>query len=985
MNASISNVTQGNAQGGNIEISAGSLTVDSGDLNTDVGITTLTTGQGQAGNINIRVDENVLLRGNGQINAMTLGDGDAGNITIGAKNLTMEETEQTPELMAFVGIQSLSGQESDIDNGPTGSSGDITLNIEEDINLQDGGNIVSITVGDGTAGDIVINANNLTLESDRGRAHNTIGSNTLGPEATGDAGNITLNINDTIQLLGNAFVSTTAISKGNAGDMTVNARSLLMMGNGDEESRSGINSSTVGSNSTGNAGTVIVNVTEDIRMINGANITSDTANNGNAGNIFITANSLYMSANDDSADTGISSSASSERPVTGNAANIFIDVEEAFEMYGEAELKTESESRGDAGSIYIEAGSFVMIGSELESKAEAETVEFRAGNAGDVTINVDGHFEMGDEAAIASDSIRGGAAGNVSITAGSLTMTEYASITSTAGLTPDNAGNINIATTGDINMLNGANIVSDSITAGEAGTINIAATNLNMTGNGLPTRISSTSVQGRGDAGKIFIDVSDTVNMTIGGQITSSTLGGDGNAGEVNVNAQHLIIDAEGQISLDAYYEFIEDELGEDLFDDDFDELPEADDDLFALSALLDIQSGEWLKTGITSRSEFGSRGDAGLITIVADNVTVKNSGEISTSAHSKGDAGAIFIEANNLSLIHDIDSPVRATISSGVENPMAGTAGGIFLSINDSLAISGGVLAVNTDAVAQEEDEERFPGIIFIETGNLVMNNGAVISSSSTGNVAAGEIDILARNNVNLSNARITSSAIRADAGFIEVNSNQMFLTDSVITTSVSEEGNGGDINVSGDFILLDTGFIQGNTGGEDFSGGSINIESSFLIVSNRSLITSSDERQRFVPGSGINVIQAAAPDGVSGDVNIGALEFDLSDELASIGGEVLNLDGLQSNPCDTSSGSSLANVGKGGEPAVAGGFNVVSLEQSDINLRLSGSASNKTLANDRENIASTIDYSNTCAKDNKSPGHHNIQKTTAMNHGAP
>ena len=458
-NAQINNVTQGSAQGGSINVSAGSLHIDSANLASDVSISTLTTGSGQAGDVNIAVENDILMRGNGQINAMTLGDGDAGNINISATNLSMLETEQNPHVTQFVGIQSLSGQETDIDNAPTGSSGDINLNISGDLQMLHGANIVSITVGDGTAGDININANNILLDSHRGRASNTIGSNTLGPDANGDAGNIQLHVQDTLTLSGNAFVSTTAISQGNAGDMTISARRLLMQGNGDEMSRSGINSSSVGPGAFGNAGTVRVNVSEDILMINGANITSDTANNGNAGNIYITANSLYMEADDDSADTGISSSASAEHPVTGNAADIFINVNEAFEMYGEAELKTESESRGNAGNINITAGSFTMVGSELESKAEAEAedgeIRFRAGDAGNVNIIVSGHFEMADQAAIASDSIRGGAAGNVSISAGSLTLSEYSSITSTAGLTRHNAGNISIHTAGDINILTG--------------------------------------------------------------------------------------------------------------------------------------------------------------------------------------------------------------------------------------------------------------------------------------------------------------------------------------------------------------------------------------------------------------------------------------------------------------------------------------------------------------------------------------------------
>lgn len=985
-NATISNTTQGSAQGGAITIAAGSLHIDAGVLDTDVGIATLTTGQGQAGNINIAVDEDVLLRGNGQINAMTLGEGDAGNITISAGSLTLEETEESPRVTDFVGIQSLSGQQSDIDNAPTGSSGDITLNIVGELQMLNGGNIVSITVGDGTAGNITINADSIKLESARGRASNTIGSNTLGPTATGDAGNITLNVQDSIELLGNAFVSTTAASKGNAGDMTISARRLVMTGNGDENSRAGINSSTMGNGSSGNAGTVIVHVTEDIRMINGANITSDTANNGNAGNIFISADSLYMAANEESADTGISSGASAERPVTGNAANIFIDVTNAFEMHGEVELKTESESRGNAGSIFIEAGSFLMEGGELESKAEAEDGRFRAGDAGEVSIKVAGHFEISEEGSIASDSFRSGAAGKVTIEAGSMTLRDFSSITSTAALTPGNAGDINISIAGDMELLDGSNIVSDSITGGQAGTINIQAQNLNLSGGGLPTRISSTSVNGRGNAGEINIDVQDTLSMLAGGQITSSSLGAEGDAGEVNITTPTLFIDAENMTDLEAWREIIAEEF--DDLPEEFNELPDDDEDLILLAAIIDIQAGGRLDTGISSISGFGARGDAGLITIEANDITIKDGGQINTSSRSVGHAGDIIIATNNLSLVQQGES-TNSGIYSRVSDTGQGTAGTINILAEGLVSLRGGEIAVDSGAIVTNESALVDIGNIVISADNLTMSDRAKISSSSTGNVAASDIQLLIAEQINLSDAQITSSAESADAGQIDILANEVFLRDAIITTSVTNEGNGGDIFVGADFILMETGFIQGNTGGEDFSGGSINVDSDFLIVSNRSLITSSDERQQFEPQSGINVIQAAAPDGVSGDVNIGALEFDLSDELASIGGEVLNLDSLQSNPCDTASGSSLARVGKGGQPAIAGGFNVVLLEQADINKRLMTQKVTHQRTHQPENtlstaqkaqeIASSLDYRSTCTKPT------NSVDIPTIRHGAP
>lgn len=947
-NATISNATQENGAGGNMHISARELEINSGDYLTDVGIATLTGGTGQGGSLFIDVQEGISLIGNGQINAMTLGDGDAGNININAGSLTIIENESTPQASELPGIQSLSGRDNDFNNAPTGSSGDINLNIAGDLTMQNGGYIVSVTVGNGDAGDININSYGLQLISEAGQHPITIGSNTLGPQARGDAGDITINATEAIILQGSAFITTLSDSAGDAGDMTISAHSLSMSGTDDKRKRSGINSSTTGPGAHGNAGTITLDITEDIHLVNGANITSDTENNGNAGNIFINARSLYMTAEEDSEDTGISSSATSKEGeqgelmpgfvAEGDAANIEIRLTGDIQLIGEAEIKTEGESLGNAGNIFIEAANFYMEGGELESKAEGEG--FRAGNAGDVSLQIAGNVTITDEGKIASDSFHGGTAGNVSITAGSLNISNFGSITSTAALTPSDAGNISILVSGNMNMSTGANIVSDSILAEKAGIINIEAQNLTLSGAGLPTRISSTTLIGRGDAGKVNINVADTVTLTAGGQITSSTLGAAGNAGEVNITASNLLIDAQNQVSLDEYLAYIREEF--DDIPDEFDELPHLDelpqlddDDLIAWAAIIDIRSNAFLSTGITSVSDFDATGDAGLINIDVDSLTLQNGAEINTSAQANGNAGDIFIATQDLLLSHT-DSLIPATrISSQVGPNGVGSAGNIAIMAGNNITLTGGVIAVDT-AADINDDEIRDAGSIRLSAQSISLNNQAAISSSSTGNVAAGSIAIDIRDDLQLTDAQITSSADNADAGDIVINTTQMFMDNSLVTTSVSNDGDGGNIVIASDFILMENGFIQGNTGGADFSGGNISIDADFLIVSEQSLLTGGEERLAFVPNSGVNVIQAAAPDGVSGVVNIGALEFDLSDELASIGAEVLQLDNLDNNPCNSSSASTLANTGKGGLAQQPEDFNSPILNSEAIKLRL-------------------------------------------------
>ncbi len=941
----ISNATRHAGEGGSIFIKAGQLIVDTGNSANHAEIATFTGGDADAGDIHIEVSEDLSLIGNAQVNASTLGNGNAGDININASNLTITETEPEPSNQSNVGIQSLSGLQTDINNAPQGNSGNINLDISGALNIKDGGQIVSVTVGDGDAGNIQINAGSLTLEGTRNSSGSVIGSNTLGPNATGDAGNINIEVDSRIEMLGASLITTTAVSAGNAGDLDIVAGSLLMQGG--QGTSSNINSATFGPNANGNAGDISIQVQGAVELMDGASISSDTENNGNAGNIFITAASLSMTSEpgQDREDTGISSSAQSEDdmvPSSGNAGNIELAIAGDILLQGDVSIATEGESRGNAGNIKIQADNLFLRGGELESKSEGES--FKAGNAGEIDINLTGTLEMVGGAAIASDSFNGGDAGDININANALIMNgfgrkgEFSAITSTAAWGESNSGNITINVDTVIGMQDGANIISDSILAGRAGTINISAQSLHLDGNGLPTRISSASIDSKGDAGEINIVASEAIELLNGGQITSSTLGGSGSAGQVNITTNNLTIDAENSFSLEQYLGFLRRQLAEEFDEvpDEFEELPELDDDLILLSAYIDVQLGGLLDTGITSNSSFASTGDAGVINVDAQTINIKNGGIISTTTDTAGKAGDIVIATQDLDILQDdfLQGPRRAGIFSNVSQLGSGQAGTVGILASGDVNLSGGVIAV--DSRSETSGDAEAVGNITIAADNITVEKGANITSQSRGNTPASNITLSVNNQFTLQGAQITTSAQNANAGAIQLTAKEIFVSDSIITTSVSGSGDGGNIDIASDFILLDTGFIQGNTGGEDFSGGDINIGSDFLIVKNQQLITSSDTRQQFQPGSGTSVIQAAAPDGVSGTVDIGALEFDLSGELASFNSDVLEQDLLSEDPCNTSSGSSLGQFGRGSEPAQLGTGESRALSLEQIKQRL-------------------------------------------------
>jgi hypothetical protein len=69
-----------------------------------------------------------------------------------------------------------------------------------------------------------------------------------------------------------------------------------------------------------------------------------------------------------------------------------------------------------------------------------------------------------------------------------------------------------------------------------------------------------------------------------------------------------------------------------------------------------------------------------------------------------------------------------------------------------------------------------------------------------------------------------------------------------------------------------------------------------------------------------GFNVIQAAAPTGISGTIRISTPAVDIVGSLSALPVDYLDAGGLARSPCAIVGGSSLSQVGRGGRPASAG-----------------------------------------------------------------
>ena len=192
------------------------INMQSLSLTNGAQIFSITSGEGNAGNILLKATDKIFLNGEGgndSINSRSIlgegaligsivdgnGVGNSGAVSIEAKNIS---------LINRAGINTSSSGKGD--------SGDITLNATENIFLTNGAILDTFIIGEGKGGNISIKATE-TISLNSG----AIGSGVL-DQAVGNAGEISLEAKN-ISLTNGAQINTGSFGKGNGGRIAIKA------------------------------------------------------------------------------------------------------------------------------------------------------------------------------------------------------------------------------------------------------------------------------------------------------------------------------------------------------------------------------------------------------------------------------------------------------------------------------------------------------------------------------------------------------------------------------------------------------------------------------------------------------------------------------------------------------------------------------------------------------------------------------------------
>jgi filamentous hemagglutinin family protein len=648
------------------------------------------------------------------------------------------------------------GQTSLIENrvfrAAPGNSGDIVINTPI-LELLEGATVNTTTNGRGDAGDVRITATNrVTLQGTSGSGRQQVRSGALSLVSTfgnGNGGDVQVNT-PILEVLDGAELRTETFGPGNTGRVLITASDrAIFRGESRDRLRESRARSLASRESLGDANNVEI-TTPILEVLDGASLSTTTANQGAIGDMLITASERVTvqgvgTPNEEARFRRSSITAEFFGGDSSSSGNIRITTP-VLEVLDGAQLNV-STSRGNAGTIRILASDRVtfrgtgVVGSNIvSSNALSSVIEEGRGNGGNIEITTP-VLEVLDGARLVVSTFGQGAAGNLRITAdraifrGTSRGLNSAAFSTVDSRGQGNGGNLEI-NAAVLEVRDGAEIAVSTEGRGDAGSLlirdgqNPARRVLLANRGSLSARSTS---QGR--AGNLTLEAA-TLVLRGDSAITATSRVSQG--GDIRLRNSNLLIDnsaisastrsgTSGGITLQVL-------------------------------ETLEVNGGE-----ITASTQTGQAGN--VLVNASESVSVTNGGRLAVEATGRGQAGNLRITTDRLNL-----TDAAATVSS-----RRGQAGNLTVTA-DSVQLDQGQITAET----AESGKNAGANIRLRELDRLTLRNGSQISANARGNANGGNVTInsdfiFARP---LEDSDIRANAVVGNGGNIAITTDGLFGT---------------------------------------------------------------------------------------------------------------------------------------------------------------------------------------------------------------
>ena len=471
-----------------------------------------------------------------------------------------------------------------------------------------------------------------------------------------------------------------------------------------------------------------------------------------------------------------------------------------------------------AGPMRVVGGAVALDGTMLASSTTS------ALKGGDIIVRA-GQLKLVDAPQITTVNQGSGAGGAVSVRAGDIDG-ESGQISTTSFGADAGAGGP-VVVSGDMVVLHGVTLGSNTTGAGAGGDVTVSATTSML----LDASFAVANSLGSGPGGQVAISAP---SLTLTGAIASTSSNSTGRPGDVTISGDHIAISSGLLGSAPG--------VGNDSGN-------------LTITATSDVTVTKGFFSAATS-----STGAAGIISVTAPKVTMSDS-FIDTDAFGDGGVGSVIVQGQSLAFSNDqVIAQSHGAIASRLgrvqftasgdlaivggsiaSNAFGGANGGVIAfsgarvtidgarvqsdtsgsGAGGQVAISGGTISVRDGAVISSNTfAGGAAGDVTLAGGDVTLDTGATVSSDTFGSGAGGRVSLSGGAVVVQGEATVTSVADAGigAAGSVVVNSSSLALRDASIASDTESAGPAGSVSiVTGDLTLqgqnLGATFISSDT----------------------------------------------------------------------------------------------------------------------------------------------------------------------------
>ena len=460
-----------------VEVIGGSGSLLSG-LFTEVGREAI----GNAGNLTINTERLRVIDG-GKIRATTFGKGNGGTLTVQATEVELIGT--SPEGFP-------SGLFGNVEPTAMGKGGNLTIDTER-LRLSDGAQIGVTTFGQGDGGILTVQATEVEVigTSPEGFPSGLFAN--VEPTATGKGGNLTIDTT-TLRVIDGAQIAALTFSETDAGTLTVQAKDIEVIGTSNNFSSALLTS--VQERATGNGGNLTIE-TESLRLLDGAQLQSNTFGEGNGGTLRVQAQEIELIGTSDLGASGLLANAIAG---TGNGGKLEIFTDQLMIRDGAtisvSNFQTNNllaPGQGQAGDIEIVANTIELFnsGSQNPNGGGITASNFSAGG-GNITISAN-QIKTDRSTITATSELSGG--GDIDITSDLLFLSNQSAISTSVRDSTGGGGDIEI-NSDFVVVVENSNIAANAI-FGPGGNIEITTQGLFLSPDSQITASSEFGVDGQ--------------------------------------------------------------------------------------------------------------------------------------------------------------------------------------------------------------------------------------------------------------------------------------------------------------------------------------------------------------------------------------------------------------------------------------------------------------------------------------------------------